>query len=239
MLNGSNPILLSDFPSRRDSHYQAAPLHDTAEEDPTPAEARGLSHKPSLYDRYMLDSWWPEFLSRLLAAVMLLTLIILLKRFDGKPLSEWHSKLTLNTIIAVVSQLVQMVLLVPIASSLSQLQWLWYRNRKPLADMSYFQDASTGLMSCLVLLYKRYASLIVWLGVICTILQALFGAFAQQTLSLPIKSTLVDENGTISRSLTYDTPLGSEIIGNTSPPEVVPEMKLAIYTGLLRNGVNP
>ena len=71
------------------------------------------------------------------------------------------------------------------------------------------------------------------------ILQALFGPFAQQALSLPIRRISVGEDGTISRSLTYDTPLGSEQIGNSEPPEVVPEMKLAILTGLLRDGVNP
>lgn len=170
---------------------------------------------------------------------MLLALLILLGKFNGKSLSEWHSNLTLNTIIAVLSQLVQMVVLVPIASSLSQLQWLWYYNRKPLKDISYFQDASTGLMSSLVLLFKRRASLIVWLGAICMIVQASFGAFAQQALSLPIRRISVAENGNISRSLTYDTPSGSEQIGDLSPPEVVPAMKLAIVTGLQRDGVNP
>ena len=239
MLNESNPILLSDFTDHHESHYPNAPLHDTPEEGSTSLEGRGVSRKLSLYDRYILDSWWFEFLSWLLATVLLLALLILLGKFKGKSLSEWHSNLSLNTIIAVVSQLVQMVLLVPIASSISQLQWLWYRNRKPLKDISYFQDASTGLMSSLVLLYKRRASLIVWLGVLCMILQVLFGPFAQQALSLPTRPVPFGPNGTISRSLSYDTPLGSEEIGNISPPEVVPEMKLAIYAGLLREGVNP
>ena len=240
MSSESNPILLSNFTSRRDLHYQAAPLHDTPDGNSTPAEAPGLSHKLSMYDRYILDSWWFEFLSWLVATVMLLALLILLGEFNNNSLSDWHSKLSLNTIIAVVSQLVQMVLLVPIASSLSQLQWLWYRDRKPLKDISYFQDASTGPMSSLVLLYKRYASLIVWLGVICMMLQVLFGSFAQQALSLPIRPSPIDVNGSISRSLTYDTPLGSEQIGGAfSAPEVVPEMKLAIFTGLLRDGVSP
>ena len=239
MLNESSSISMSDFPSSRDTHYQAAPLHDTQEEGFAPAGARRRSPLLSLYDRHIGDSWWLEFLSWLAATVMLLVLLILLAKFDKKPLSAWHSKLTPNTIIAAVSQLVQMVILVPIASSLSQLKWLWYRERKPLEDIAYFQDASTGLMSSLILLYKRYASLIVWLGVLCMILQALFGPFAQQALSLPSRQTSVDEKGTLSRSLTYVTPLGSESIGNINPPEVVPEMKLAILTGLLRDGVDP
>ena len=238
MLSESNPILLSNFEDRHDSHH-AAPLHDHPDEDSASVEARGASHKVSLYDRYISDSWWFEFLSWLLATVMLLALLILLGKFKGKSLSEWHSNLSLNTIIAVISQLVQMVLLVPIASSISQLQWLWYRNRKPLKDISYFQEASTGLMSSLVLLCKRRTSLIVWLGVLCMILQVLFGPFAQQALSLPTRPIPFGQNGTISRSLTYDTPLGSEQIGDYAPPEVVPDMKLAIFTGLLRDGVSP
>ncbi|KAL9099749.1 MAG: hypothetical protein Q9163_004794 [Psora crenata] len=234
MVRGSNLIHMADLPSHRELYEQL-----TREEDSTPARARGLSHKPSLYNRYVSDTWLLESLSCLVATVMLVALLSLLSIFDQKSLSDWHSKLTLNTIIAAVSQLVQMVLLVPIASSLSQLQWLWYRNRKPLKDISYFQDASTGLMSSLILLYKRRASLIVWLGVTCMILQALFGPFAQQALSLPSRQKPVPENGTISRSLIYDTPLGSEQIDNIFPPETVPEMKLAIFSGLLRDGVNP
>ena len=236
MVSESNSTLLSTFATTHDSHYQAAHLPDNLDDDSAPTDVRGLS---SIYDRYISDSWWFEFLSWLAATVMLLALLIVFGKFDGKSLSDWHSKLTLNTIIAVLSQLVQMVLLVPIASSLSQLQWLWYRDRKPLKDISYFEDAGTGFVSSMVLLYKRRASLIVWLGVICMILQALFGPFAQQALSLPIRQISVGKDGKISRSLTYDTPLGSEQIGNIDPPEVVPEMKLAILTGLLRDGVSP
>lgn len=241
MLSGSQPIAMSDMSSRRDSNSQAAPLHATPEDDGTLVEAKGKPHKISLYDRYILDSWWLEFLAWLLAAVMLMALLILLGEFNGKALSEWHSELTLNTIIAVLSQLVQMLLLVPITSSLSQLQWLWYRNKKPLKDMAYFHDASTGLIDGLILVYKCHTSLFVWLGIISTILQALFGAFAQQALSLPIRQISIGPPGTISRSLIYNTPLGSEQIENVTPPppEVVPEMKLAIYTGLLRDRVNP
>ncbi|MCJ1475704.1 hypothetical protein MMC13_004367 [Lambiella insularis] len=227
------------FIKRRDSDNQDIPLCTTSGEHSAPAKARGLSPRPSIYDRYFQDSWWLEFLSWLAATVMLLALLVLLAKFNGKSLSEWHSNLSLNTIIAVVSQLVQAVLIVPIGSCLSQLQWLWYRNKKPLKDFSYFGDASSGLWGSLVLLYKRYASLIVWLGVVCMILQALIGAFAQQALSIPVRVIPIPANGSISRSLTYTTPLGIEQIGSVGPREVVPEMKLAIFTGLLRDNVNP
>lgn len=100
MVSESNSTLLSTFASSHNSRYQAAHLPDNLDDDSPPAEARGLS---SIYDRYISDSWWFEFLSWLLATVMLLALLIVFGKFDGKSLSQWHSKLTLNTIIAVVS----------------------------------------------------------------------------------------------------------------------------------------
>ena len=223
------------FSQLRDSDQDIL-LNATSAEHPVPTKARSLSHR---LRRYFQDSWALEFLSWLAATVMLLALLILLGTFNGKSLRQWHSNLSLNTIIAVVSQLMQMVLMVPIASTLCQLQWLWYRDRKPLKDFAYFGDASTGPWDSLVLLYKHYTSLIVWLGVMCMLLQALLGIFAQQALSILDRNIPIAANGSISRSLTYTTPSGTEQIGPIVPPEVVPEMKLAIFTGLLRDGVGP
>ncbi|KAI9711687.1 MAG: hypothetical protein M1828_001798 [Chrysothrix sp. TS-e1954] len=222
--------------TRRDSQDQSAPLHYGKDED---SDTDCKYDRVSLYDRLTSDTWWPEFLSWLLAAVLLVTLIILLREFQNKPLATWHSKLTFNTIIAGISQVVQMLLLVPIASCLSQMQWLWYHSRKPLKDIPYFQEASTGPFSGLTLVYKQWASLFVWLGFVCMLLQTLFAIFAQQSLSLPNRQIQISSDATIPRSLVYRTPEGSEIIQGSSFGEVVPQMKLAVFSGLLRDGVDP
>ena len=232
MFGNSTSIQLSDLGSGHNNQYEPAPDHDTTD-DNQPAKPRGRPSKVSLYGRLISDTWWLEFLSWLLATVLLVALFVLLNQFDNHPLSSWRSKLSLNTIIAIVTQVVQMVLLVPVASCLSQMQWLWYRDRHPLDDMPYFQDASTGLVSGLHPLYGRYASFSVWLAIIATLSQASLGAFAQQALSLPQRQILIEPNGTISRGLIYETPLGAEprqpgVPADAQSAEVVPEMKLAI-----------
>ena len=133
-----------------------------------------------------------------------------------------------------------MVLLVPIVNGLSQLQWLWFRDPKPLETVSYFQDARTGPMSGLLLLCKCSKSLLVWVGVSCSILQALFGAFAQQALSLPVRSIAVSNNATISRTLTYSpVPPNGISYDPSHEMEVDPGAEAAILTGLTGNNADP
>ena len=179
-----------------------------------------------------------------MATLLLIALLIVFAKYDQKALSQWSSRLSLNTIIAVVTQLAQMTLLLPIAQGISQLKWLWYCEKKPVEDMSYFQEGSTGPVSSFILLFKHRASLFVWLGVTSMILQILSGPFAQQALSLPTRR-IEGDNGSILRIASYETPNGSDSVvrpdgsGTTfSFQEVVSDMKLAIETGLLRDGVS-
>ena len=230
MPSRSNSVLLSDFAGQGSQHDVASRL-----------DGSGNGHKASFFDHYIRDSWWLEIISWLVATILLLALLILLGKYNGKALSKWHSGLSLNTIIAVVTQLVQMVLMVPIASSLSQLQWLWYRNKKPLQDISAFQEASGGLVSSLLLLSRRLTSLIVWLGVLSMILQVLLGPFAQQALSIPTRPIIVDSTAAIARSLTYTKAQSGDGVGiaDDGNAGTTQAMKYAIITGLMRDGVQP
>ncbi|KAL8704139.1 MAG: hypothetical protein Q9201_002689 [Fulgogasparrea decipioides] len=198
------------------------------------------SLKPSLYERFFTDSWGLEICSWSAATLLLVILLILLKQFDDKSLSQWHSRLSLNTIIAVLSQLAQSCLLVPIASGLRQLQWLWYRTEKPLKDLSYFDESSRGVIESVILLFKRSTSLIVWLGVISMILQALIGPFAQQALALPERKIKRGE-ANISRVLSFDSwgeVHEDVLVAGSFFPDVPQSMKLAVLTGLFRDSVN-
>ena len=108
------------------------------------------------FDRLFTNSWGLETLGWLCATLMLVVLIIILAIFDGKAVGEWHSGLTLNTIIQVITQMAQMTIILPVSAGISQLKWLWYHSEKrPLRDMQYFQEATTGPFGSLVLLWKR------------------------------------------------------------------------------------
>lgn len=197
--------------------------------------------EPSLYNRYVTDSWGLEIAGWLAATLMLAVLVALLGKYNNHALSEWKSRLSLNTIIAVLSQLIQACLLLPIAKGISQLQWLWYREKRPLEDMAYFDDGSRGIFDSLVLLSKRYTSILVWLGVIPMVLQAFIGPFAQQALSLPERQ-IHRGSATIPRVLFYDsfaTSQGNDVTyGDDTEPDVSPSMRLAIATGLQQEGIS-
>lgn len=106
--------------------------------------------------------------------------------------------------------------------------------------MSYFDEGSRGVIGSLLLLSKRYTSLLVWLGVIPMVLQLFIGPFAQQALSLPERQIHLGE-ATIPRVLRYEsfgTDNSDDVIkDDIHYPDVPLPMKLAISTGLSRDGV--
>ena len=86
---------------------------------------------------------------------MLVIVLVIFAVFDGKSLDHWHSGLTLNTITSVLRQIAQMALLVPIAEGISQLKWLWFTTKKPIADIQDFDEGSRGPIDSVLLLWKR------------------------------------------------------------------------------------
>ena len=109
----------------------------------------------SLFTRAFTSSWGFEFLCWLLAAASLVVIIIVLAIFNGVPLANWHSSITLNTLVNVLSTIGQIAILVPVAESISQLKWLWYRRSRAIGDMEAFDEASRGPISSIWLVLKR------------------------------------------------------------------------------------
>lgn len=94
----------------------------------------------SLSTRAITNWWGFEFLCWLLAAVSLIVIIIVFAISNGAPLANWHSGITIN--INVPSTIGQTAILVPVAESISQLKWLWYRRSRAIGDMEAFDEAS-------------------------------------------------------------------------------------------------
>ena len=107
-------------------------------------------------DARTLTVWWGfEFLTWMLATLSTVIIIIVLAIFCRQPVSHWHSNITLNTVINIVSQIAQTAILVPVAACISQLKWLWVRKEAKLHDMDNINDASSGPLSSVFLLRKR------------------------------------------------------------------------------------
>ncbi|CAG9986482.1 unnamed protein product [Clonostachys byssicola] len=79
----------------------------------------------------------------MLSIMILVALVVLLYKFDGKPAPSWRFGLTLNTIVAFLSTICWATMMVPVTEALSQLKWNWMSlHVRPLRDLYLFDQAS-------------------------------------------------------------------------------------------------
>lgn len=118
---------------------------------PVVQDSRGI-HR-SYYSRLIQRSWVLEILAWLLAAITLTILIIVLATFDGKPLSHWHSSISVNTLVNVLTTSASIALTFPVASSIAQLRWLWLgKEETRIADIESF---GAGPIDVFVMVWKH------------------------------------------------------------------------------------
>jgi hypothetical protein len=102
----------------------------------------------------IVKDWWWEALTWLVGTISTWLLMALLCHFDKKPVSQWKSKISLNAIVAILSQAAQSALCVSVGSCISQLKWRWIKTDQPVTDIALFDRASRGPEGSLVLLMK-------------------------------------------------------------------------------------
>ena len=96
-------------------------------------------------------SWIVEIISFTIALFALIAVIGVLARYDGKSIPNW--RMTLNTLIALLTAIANAALASPLQQGLSQLKWINFRRTsRPLTDMEAFDDASRGIFGSVKLL---------------------------------------------------------------------------------------
>jgi hypothetical protein len=114
----------------------------------------------STTSKLFTESWIIELLGCALAAIAMIGIVVTLRIYDNKRLSHWHFRISLNTLVAVLSQITQMALMVPITSCISQLKWLWFISSKVpqlLTDFDTFDAASRSFYGSLILIIRTHA----------------------------------------------------------------------------------
>ena len=119
----------------------------------------------SIYNKYVTDGWLFEVLCMLVGIAAVITLCVILRRYDGNPVPQsntvFGANVTLNTLVSILSTLAKAAFLCAVSECISQLKWSWYSKRqRPLQDLAVFDEASRGAWGGLRLLWKvnlRYA----------------------------------------------------------------------------------
>ena len=102
---------------------------------------------------YLSTDWWLwELLSWLTSAASITALVVVLSIHNGRPLPQWPLGITLNTFISLIATLAKASAIVPVAESIGQLKWLWFKQQRKLFDFQAFDDASRGPWGSLQLL---------------------------------------------------------------------------------------
>lgn len=91
-------------------------------------------------------TWHWEILNVLFSIACVVAMGILLGQLDGKSLSIWAKGMPLspNAVIAILSTASKASLIMAVAESLSQLQWLHYDKSQSIGQLEMFDDASRG-----------------------------------------------------------------------------------------------
>ena len=91
-----------------------------------------------------------------LASVSLAVTRILLVVFNNQPLRNFKSNITLNALVSAAGQISLSALLVPVASTLSQLKWVWCQKRfTAIKEIEDFDRASRGPVGIVRLILRK------------------------------------------------------------------------------------
>ncbi|KAJ8113770.1 hypothetical protein OPT61_g4167 [Boeremia exigua] len=168
--------------------------------------------------RTSAGSWILEIFAVVISAGAIASIVALLYRENGKPLSAWKLAITLNTIVAALGTLARTTLAFALSACVGQQKWNWLR-RKPdsLIAWERFDEASRGPWGGTRLLIWLRARHWAVLGALVTVGAIAFDPFLQAAISTrgQLDSIPANENAdaTIGQSFRINSGLIEQLDG--------------------------
>lgn len=104
--------------------------------------------------RHVWESWIWEVGSLMLSLSSFAAIAIIVGLANNKPPPSWKFDLTLNGVISFLAVLNKAALVMPVASCISQLKWIWFASKaRRLEDFEDFDEASRGPLGSAKLLW--------------------------------------------------------------------------------------
>ena len=132
----------------------------------------------------IISYWWLEFLSCVTIIITFFGLISILQSYQDQPLPDWPRGLTINTILSVLGVIFKGPILLIAAEGIGQLKWRWLTKRRPLSDLSTYDEASRGPWGATKMLWKtRGRHILGSFGALITVLGLGIDPFTQAVVS--------------------------------------------------------
>lgn len=125
-------------------------------------------------------------------------IITVLYKYDQASIPRWRLQITLNSLVAFFTTLAKASFMIPVSVAISQTQWSWFRQDKPLYDLHVLDQASRGFWGSFVLLTRVKWRHFVVIGALLTIISALTSPITQLAISYPVRDVLTQEPATVS-----------------------------------------
>ena len=122
------------------------PASMTSSASPFHAQKNGNTQlrpeKMKRFRRFVDNFWLWEISTCFLSLIFLGIIFFILARFQNQSILTWTFNWRINSVIATFATLTRLAITVPIVAGLSQLKWLWFRERHRLRDIDIFDQAS-------------------------------------------------------------------------------------------------
>ena len=154
--------------------------------------------------------------------------------YDGGTQPHWPVGMTVSSLSAILSNVIEFHLASFLGSILRQLKMLWYTRIHPLKDIKRFDDAASGPVGVVCLIWlqrgRGCASLIGFL----LILHYSIGFFIQQAIAIRIADTAAGSSS-IPRVMRFDQYTSGQV---QQLPTIDLHIQSAIYNGLYNEDIS-
>lgn len=199
----------------------------------------------SAYLSHLWVNWKWESAACVLVLATPIIIFATLHPHSGHPLPQWPFKISINSLLSVYALVFKAAIGFILTSCIGQLQWTWFSETRPLADMLHFDSATRGPDGALGLIWRqRFQHPLTALGCITAVIVITVDPFVQQ-LVRPVDCSVEQSGGNGVANLpranvfnllyyngTFDTPGFSD---DLSPFEAIYHSKVA--QGILHEAV--
>ncbi|KAK8120038.1 uncharacterized protein PG998_004664 [Apiospora kogelbergensis] len=211
-----------------------------------PSDATGTSVNGKVLRSYVSKSYlWQWNLELLMCFIIFSVPFVALGTmlpYQKKPLPQWPLSVSINSLISIYSTFLKAAIGVVLSSGLAQLQWTWFRSRRPLRDVVRYDEATRGPWGALQIVWAhRLRQPLTAFGAVIMILTVAMDPFVQQILRTVDCSVPSDhERATLPRTnllgdFVIDNNNKDGLYGTYSSKQV--DLRSAISGGVLSGGL--
>lgn len=198
---GSSTVNLADDQRSSDT------LHQSYTTKLEPEQPHASSREGDLQRVFSCWSNWKwEIANSAISMVALSATIGTLLPHQNQPLPQWPFHISINTLLSIYSVVLKGSATFVIQSCISQHQWLWMRQKRPLADVVRYDSAGRGVWgSSQWLVFRRLQQPLTAVGALIAVLMVAVDPFFQALLQYTDCQQSLAEKATVARSNYFES----------------------------------